>query len=182
MESGTQALSILSRVWKAVLKLWVCWVEYGKRYSSYEYVESSTYSSRILEYAMSSTRLNTTLSSFQSCCRPFWFAVGTQLNLVQLRSDCKPKRPATTLEASIIIVKLWTRLDPLAPPSACVRVFFPFILDIRFVGRTSRGHTGGRSHRISHPPSFCDACLNFSCEKDSAVPFLRWPFSTCWAF
>ena len=33
----------------------------------------------------------------------------------------------------------------------CVRVFFPFILDIKFVGRTSRGHTGGRSHRISHP-------------------------------
>ena len=25
-------------------------------------------------------------------------------------------------------------------------VFFPFILDIN--GRTSRGHTGGRSHRI----------------------------------
>ena len=48
-------------------------------------------------------------------------------------------------------------------------VFFPFILDIKFVGRTSRGHTGGRSHRISHPPSFCGACLNFSREKDSAV-------------
>ncbi|CAM9120006.1 unnamed protein product, partial [Ascophyllum nodosum] len=44
----------------------------------------------------------------------------------------------------------------------CVCVFFPFILDIKFVGRTSRGHTGGRSHRISHPPSFCGACLNFS--------------------
>ena len=29
----------------------------------------------------------------------------------------------------------------------CVYVFFPFILDIKFVGRTSRGHTGGRSHR-----------------------------------
>ena len=28
-------------------------------------------------------------------------------------------------------------------------------------GRTSRGHTGGRSHRISHPPSFCGACLKF---------------------
>ena len=27
-------------------------------------------------------------------------------------------------------------------------------------GRTSRGQTGGRSHRIS-PPSFCGACLNF---------------------
>ena len=37
----------------------------------------------------------------------------------------------------------------------CVCVFFPFILDIKFVGRTSRGHTGGRSHRISHPLSFC---------------------------
>ena len=35
----------------------------------------------------------------------------------------------------------------------CVCVFFPFILDIKFVGRTSRGYTGGRSHRISHPPS-----------------------------
>ena len=39
------------------------------------------------------------------------------------------------------------------PPSnsnlvVCVCVFFPFILDIKFVGRTSRGHTGGRSHRF----------------------------------
>ena len=51
-----------------------------------------------------------------------------------------------------------------------VCVFFPFILDIKFVERTSRGHTGGRSHRISHPPSFCGACLNFSREKDSAIP------------
>ena len=60
----------------------------------------------------------------------------------------------------------------------CVCVFFPFILDIKFVGRTSRGHTtGGRSHRISHPPSFCGACLNFSREKDSAVPFPRRPSS-----
>ena len=58
----------------------------------------------------------------------------------------------------------------------CVCVFFLFILDIKFVGRTSRGHTGGRSHRISHPPSFCcGACLNFSREKDSAIPFPRQP-------
>ena len=40
-------------------------------------------------------------------------------------------------------------------------VFFPFILDIKFVGRTSQGHSRGRSHRISHPPSFCGACLSF---------------------
>ena len=59
----------------------------------------------------------------------------------------------------------------------CVCVFFPFILDIKFVGRTSRGHTGGRSHRISHPPSFCGACLNFSREKVSAIPFPRRPCS-----
>ena len=57
----------------------------------------------------------------------------------------------------------------------CVCVFFPFILDIKFVGRTSQGHTGGRSHRIFHPPSFCGACLNFSREKDSAIPFPRRP-------
>ena len=59
----------------------------------------------------------------------------------------------------------------------CVCVFFPFILDIKFVGRTSRGHTGGSSHRIFHPPSFCGACLNFSREKDSAICFPRRPRS-----
>ena len=32
------------------------------------------------------------------------------------------------------------------------KVFFPFILDIKFVGRTGRGHREGRSHRIFHPP------------------------------
>ena len=57
-----------------------------------------------------------------------------------------------------------------APPlSLCA--FFPFILDFKFVVRTSRGHTGGRSHRIFHPPSFCGACLNFSREKGSAFSF-----------
>ena len=55
--------------------------------------------------------------------------------------------------------------------------FFPFILDIKFVGRTSRGYTEERSHRISHPPSFCGACLHFSREKDSAIPFRRRPRS-----
>ena len=61
------------------------------------------------------------------------------------------------------------------PPCVCVCVFFPFILDIKFVGRTSRGHTGGRSHRIFNPPSFCGACLDFCREKDSAIPFPRRP-------
>ena len=56
-----------------------------------------------------------------------------------------------------------------------VCVFFPFILDIKFVGRTSRGYTGGRSHRISHPPPFCGAFLNFSREKESVIPFPRRP-------
>ena len=57
----------------------------------------------------------------------------------------------------------------------CVCVFLPVILDIKFVGRTRRGHTEGMSHRIFHPPSFCGACLNFSREKDSAIPFPRRP-------
>ena len=59
--------------------------------------------------------------------------------------------------------------------SVCVCVFFPSILDIKFVRRTSRGHTGGRSHRIFNPPSFCGACLDFCREKDSAIPFPRRP-------
>ena len=70
--------------------------------------------------------------------------------------------------------------SPSFPPSPSHRegcilivcVFFPFILDIKFVGRTSRGHTGGRSHRISHPPFFCGACLDFSRKKDSVEFFV----------
>ena len=38
-----------------------------------------------------------------------------------------------------------------------VCVFFPFILDIKFVGPTSRGHTGGRSHRIFSSSTFPSA-------------------------
>ena len=55
----------------------------------------------------------------------------------------------------------------------CVCFSFLFILDVKFVGCTSRGHTGGSSHRISliHLPS---AVMSFfSREKDSAIPFPR---------
>ena len=38
-------------------------------------------------------------------------------------------------------------VDPCA--CVCVCVFFPFILDITFVGRTSRGHTGFFIHLLS---------------------------------
>ena len=41
-------------------------------------------------------------------------------------------------------------------------------------GRTSWGHTGGRSYRIS-PPSFWGDRLNFYREEDSAIPFSRRP-------
>ena len=57
----------------------------------------------------------------------------------------------------------------------CVCVLLPIYSGRQACGRTSPGHTGGRSHRISHPPSFCGACLNFSREQDSAVPFPRRP-------
>ena len=53
-----------------------------------------------------------------------------------------------------------------------VCVFFPFILDIKFVGRTSRGHTGGTSHRISYPPFFCGACLKIFLARRTQQPFL----------
>ena len=71
----------------------------------------------------------------------------------------------------------WTERDQrnIYQAPMCVCVFFPSILDIKFIGRTSRGHTGGRSHRIFNPPSFCGACLDFCREKDSAIPFPRRP-------
>ena len=56
-------------------------------------------------------------------------------------------------------------------------VFFPFILDLKFVGCTSRGHTGERSHKISHPLSFCGARRYFSRKKGSTAPFPRRPGS-----
>ena len=37
----------------------------------------------------------------------------------------------------------------------CVYVFFPFIPDVKFVGRTSRGHT----EFLIHPPSAVHACI-----------------------
>ena len=52
-----------------------------------------------------------------------------------------------------------------------VCVFFPFILDIKFVRRIYQPGSH-RRNRISHP-SFCGACLNFSRGKDSAIPFPR---------
>ena len=69
-------------------------------------------------------------------------------------------------------IQEWPKTDTI---DVCVCVFFPSILDIN--GRTSRGHTGGRSHRIFNPPSFCGACLDFCREKDSAIPFPRRPWS-----
>ena len=74
-----------------------------------------------------------------------------------------------------VVQDIGPQLPQIRINTMCVCVFFTFILDIKFVGRTRRGHTGGRSHGISHPPSFCGACLNFSREKDSAIPFPRRP-------
>ena len=62
-----------------------------------------------------------------------------------------------------------TRLNPTVF-GVCV-CYHPFYSGRQACGRTSRGHTGGRSHRIS-PPFFCGACLNISREKDSAAPSL----------
>ena len=63
----------------------------------------------------------------------------------------------------------------------CVCVFssHPFwtssSLDVPAGVTQEEGHTGGRSHRIFNPPSFCGACLDFCREKDSAIPFPRRP-------
>ena len=59
----------------------------------------------------------------------------------------------------------------------CVCVFFPSILDIKLVGRTSWGYTGGRSYRIFIHLLSAVPCLNFCREKDAAIPFPRRPRS-----
>ena len=41
----------------------------------------------------------------------------------------------------------------------CVCVFFPFILDIKFVGRTSRGHTGRRKVTQDFSSTFFLRCV-----------------------
>ena len=62
-------------------------------------------------------------------------------------------------------------------PGMCLCVCcHPIYSGSRVCRRISRGHTGGRSHRIS-PPSSCGACLTFSPERASAVPFPRRPWS-----
>ena len=59
----------------------------------------------------------------------------------------------------------------------CLCVFFPFILDIKFVGRAAAGVTQEEDHTGFFTPflSAVRACLNFSREKDSAIPFPRRP-------
>ena len=59
----------------------------------------------------------------------------------------------------------------------CVVCFLPIYSGRQVCWTYQPGHTGGRSHRIFHPPSFCGACLNFSLEEDSAIPFPRRPWS-----
>ena len=67
--------------------------------------------------------------------------------------------------------------------SVCVCVFFPFILDIKFVGRPSRGHTGLFIHllsavraliflarRIQSLFSLVDREVEFLCTNDLIVP------------
>ena len=69
------------------------------------------------------------------------------------------------------VVQPWLPLQrsisPRNVPSLVPPCCHPIYSGRRSCGRTSRGHTGGRSHRNS-PPSFCGTCLNFSREKESA--------------
>ena len=104
---------------------------------------------------------------------PFWFNVAKDVALIQ------PSSVFMERVFSILLARLDERQDTCYSDRirasaflkcVCVCVFFPSILDIKFVGRTSRGHTGGRSHRISNPPSFCGACLDFCARR--IQPFL----------
>ena len=68
------------------------------------------------------------------------------------------------------------RRTPLAKVVLFCLCFLPIYSgrQVRWMYRPG-SHRRRRSHRISHTPSFCGACLYFSREKDSAVPFPRRP-------
>ena len=79
--------------------------------------------------------------------------------------------------------------------STCVCVFFPFILDVKFVGCTSRGHTGeeGYTRFLIHLPSAVYAFIFLARRVHSAVLSLVdrevdfcaltiESFSTSWAY
>ena len=96
--------------------------------------------------------------------------------------DCKnlsrePKFSGANGDRNIFIfpIQLTTgRIDNLLTSTrlmCVVCVFFPFILGIKFVGRTSRGHTGF----LIHLPSAVRAFIFLAREKDLAIPFPRRP-------
>ena len=69
------------------------------------------------------------------------------------------------------------RAHPVVEPHACSHVCVcvcvcchPIYSGRQTCERTSRGYTGGRSHRIS-PPSFCGACLDFFSREGFSRPF-----------
>ena len=98
--------------------------------------------------------------------------------MVMVMVMCNMRESASSIGALESVQEVFQRwFTDCTECDVCVYVciFFQFILDVRLVGRTSRGHKEGRSHRISHPPPFCGACINFSREKNSAVPFPRRP-------
>ena len=68
--------------------------------------------------------------------------------------------------ASLSHTHFWYEIKGQRPMTFVCFVFVHFLA-------VYSGNTGGRSHRIFHPPSFCGACLNISREKDSAIPFPR---------
>ena len=121
---------------------------------------------------------NNTLCRYCFQVHPFLAKTYRELPFLAIAPP-KKRRPTTSSEGLDVfrfffklLIQSRERERCISPVCVCVCVFFPFILDINYVGRTSRGHTGERSHRISHPLSFCGACLNFAREKDSAIPSL----------
>ena len=117
-------------------------------------------------------------------CFVFVFTQAAALRSMVLRYACVPTATRCYLSTAAVCVlfccffgdaafsEYFCTITVFSLYGVCVCVFLPFILDVKFVAYTSRGHTGGRSHRISNPSSFCGACLCFFREKDSAVPFL----------
>ena len=96
-------------------------------------------------------------------------------DVVNERMNRSPLAKLCPMQVALMVVNKFTHISR-AGPTVCVCFFSSHsfwtssLLDVP-AGVTQEG----RSHRISHPPSFCGACLNFSREKDAAIPFPRRP-------
>ena len=119
-------------------------------------------------------------SSTETPTTAFIFGVGVNLNL-KVVSNQRRTRDKGNLQVytrgnnrshSIIVTTVVTTVVTVC---VCVGLFSSHSFWTSSSLDVPAGVTLGGGHRFFHAPSFCGACLHFSREKDSTIPFPRRP-------